>query len=203
MSFFEYLSDALASIAKTDDDTTVAKSLPLEDRLAPLKLIGGLNGLDLWPWLNNIGLVAWLLLFIAPRWKYTKKLTMIPPVICAVVYSLGMVSGIAWPESNPTFDPEAEFPDMMTLQGWVTLFEDPTTVFLGMVHYMVFDFMMARSSVLDSVEIRNASLVAHVLFVIPCTFLTMMFGPMGWLIYLALKDIVLPTQKKEDKEHSC
>jgi len=62
------------------------------------------------------------------------------------------------------------------------LFTNDRAVLAGWVHYLAFDLFVGCWEVLDAQE-RG---FRHV-FVIPCLFLTFMFGPAGLLLYLALR----------------
>ena len=50
------------------------------------------------------------------------------------------------------------------------------------MHYLAFDLLIGTWEVRDAQE-RG---IPHV-FVVPCLFLTFMFGPAGWLLYLTLR----------------
>jgi Domain of unknown function (DUF4281) len=93
----------------------------------------------------------------------------------------------------------AEPPDFTSLDGVVTIFQDPNNVFVGWIHYIAFDLLVARMICLDSVERQGGSssttwsLTCHVLIVVPCMFATIMIGPTGFLLYMILRQIFLPT----------
>lgn len=69
-------------------------------------------------------------------------------------------------------------------------FKEEAGVFIGWVHYIVFDALVARWIVLDSIHERQVSTLGHVCMVIPCVFFTLMAGPMGFLMYLLLRNII-------------
>ena len=62
------------------------------------------------------------------------------------------------------------------------LFTNEWAVLAGWIHYLAFDLFVGSWEVRDSQE-RG---VSHVL-VIPCLFLTFMFGPIGFLAYTILR----------------
>jgi len=146
--------------------------------LKPYALLGGYNAAELWPTINLI-LPTWLLLVVAPRWKWTSTITLAGPIFFALMYTLGVISMMLIGEEDA---PEIDF---SSLEGIVNLFKDPNGVFVGWVHYVVYDALIGRWITLDSVD-RGCSLVMHVLVIVPCLFLALMFGPMGWLLYLAV-----------------
>lgn len=148
-----------------------------------LKLLGGQTPEELW-WLTNSTLPGLILLMILPRWTPTKYITLIGPLFMALVYTLGLLSVVLYPEVEP--DPNANF---FSLEGVMTIFKDEAGVFVGWVHYIVFDGLVARWVVLDSVE-KGASVLIHILIVIPCLFFTVMAGPMGFLLYMILRNFI-------------
>mmetsp|Transcript_8704 Transcript_8704/g.12797 ORF Transcript_8704/g.12797 Transcript_8704/m.12797 type:complete len:174 (+) Transcript_8704:140-661(+) len=160
--------------------------------LKPYALLGGYNAAELWPTINLI-LPTWFLIAVAPRWKYTPTLTLIGPIIHALIYTLSTISLMSDPEHN-----DGDAPDFSTFEGVVNLFKDPNGVFVGWIHYVVFDALVGRWIALDSVD-RGCSLLVHVFVIIPIIFLTLMLGPMGWLLYVAVvRTLLLPSSNKND-----
>ena len=157
-----------------------------------LKLLGSQTPEELW-WLTNTTLPGLILLMILPRWKGTRILSLIGPLIMALVYSLGILSVMIFPEKE--IDPNVNF---TSLQGVMAMFQDEAGVFLGWVHYIVFDGLVARWIVLDSVE-KDTSVLGHALIVIPCLFFCVMLGPMGFLMYMVLRNFI-PTNGKTKVE---
>ena len=52
----------------------------------------------------------------------------------------------------------------------------------GWIHYLAFDLLIGSWEVRDARELG----IPH-LFVVPCLFLTFMFGPAGWLLYRGVR----------------
>jgi len=129
---------------------------------------------------NNIYplLVTWVLVIFVPRWRHTPALTVIVPLILAFVYTLVVINSILIGRENG----EA-LPDMTTFEGVVTLFQDPTGVFGGWIHYCVYDPLVGRWIALDSVQ-RGASTTFHILIMVPVLLLSMFLPPSGWLLYM-------------------
>ena len=71
-----------------------------------------------------------------------------------------------------------------SLAGVAALFSNPWMLLAGWVHYLAFDLLVGTWEVLDARE-RG---VPHFL-VIPCLFLTFMFGPAGWLLYQGVRRV--------------
>ena len=69
-----------------------------------------------------------------------------------------------------------------TLAGVATLFSNPWLLLAGWLHYLAFDLLIGTWEARDA---RDRG-VPH-LFVVPCLFLTLMFGPAGWLLYMGLR----------------
>ena len=149
--------------------------------LTSFRLFGGLNAKQLWP-VVNFALPAWVLLAVAPRWKYTEKVTLIPPLIEAIVYSGSLLSLMFFAPQKQQVD----FASMGTFEGVVNLFKDPDSVFVGWVHYVCFDLLVGRGIVMDSQQLGVSDL-QHAIAVVPCLFFTLMTGPFGYLSYLAVR----------------
>jgi Domain of unknown function (DUF4281) len=152
--------------------------------LKPLILLGGLDALDLWPAINVV-LISYAVLIFAPRWKWTPTLTLITPIFHSVPY----VGSLFSPLVDPSI--EVEQFDFTTLEGVAGLLKDPNVVFPAWVHYIVFDLLVSRMEVFDSIE-RGASTTFHFLAVVPCVVCTFMVGPTGFLMYILLRELLLP-----------
>mmetsp|Transcript_22935 Transcript_22935/g.28915 ORF Transcript_22935/g.28915 Transcript_22935/m.28915 type:complete len:164 (-) Transcript_22935:180-671(-) len=158
-----------------------------------LKLLGGKTPEELWP-LTNACIPGLLLLLLAPKWTHTKTLSLIGPIFMAFIYTLSILSVMIYPEVDP--DPAANF---TSLEGVMALFKDETGVFIGWVHYIVFDPLVARWIVLDSITEKKFALVTHLVVVVPCFILTILFGPMGFLLYMMLRSFLPPSSLNKVK----
>jgi len=69
-----------------------------------------------------------------------------------------------------------------TLPGVAQLFTNPWLLLAGWLHYLAFDLLIGTWEARDSVE-RGVPRWA----LIPCLFLTLMFGPAGWLVYRVVR----------------
>ena len=155
--------------------------------LRPLKLLFNQTAEDMFPWINLV-MVSWCLLLFAPYWSLTPNLTLIAPLLLSVVYVGTVFSLVLWPQPNN--DSPADF---TSLQGVVDMFQDPTAVFAGWVHFVVFDALVGRMIVLDAIS-RGSTLKFHIFGVIPCLLFTFLLGPTGFLGYMILREIFLPTK---------
>lgn len=157
--------------------------------LKPFLLLGGYNAAELW-WTTNFILPTWLLMAMAPRWKHMPTLTVVSPIFHAAIYSLSIISVMLDMDLN-----DENAPDATSLLGVVTLFKNPNVTFAGWVHYLVFDALVGRWIVLDSIE-RGCSIWVHVLAIVPSLFLTLMCGPVGWLLYVGvIRTFLLPVKE--------
>lgn len=116
---------------------------------------------------------GWALLVVAPRWKWTARL--VGPVILPVLMGLLYVYLIAahMPGTPGGFG---------SLKDVRLLFDKPQLLLAGWVHYLAFDLFVGSWEVRDS-----ARQGIHHAWVVPCLVLTFLFGPIGLMLYLALR----------------
>ena len=128
---------------------------------------------------NSIALIPWILMAIAPHWIVTEKLlnSYTFPILLSGVYffyitiSLGKTGG-----------------GFFTLDQVAKLFKNKNTLLAGWVHYLVFDLFVGTWEWRDSIQ--NG--ISHFILV-PCLFLTLMFGPIGFLIYFIIRLFLVGT----------
>mmetsp|Transcript_55643 Transcript_55643/g.134881 ORF Transcript_55643/g.134881 Transcript_55643/m.134881 type:complete len:193 (+) Transcript_55643:106-684(+) len=177
----------------------------LQGQLLPFVLLGGLTAAELWDTISVVFLSYGLLTFV-PTWKYTPTLSLVAPIIHSIIY-VGSLFSFMIASSKKNNDEEGD-PDFSTLEGVVTMFKDPNAVFVGWIHYIAFDLLVARMICMDSIERQQHrsggigddnekkwsidAIIRHALFVVPCMFATLAFGPTGFLLYMALRPIILP-----------
>jgi hypothetical protein len=127
---------------------------------------------------NASVLPAWLLLAIAPRWIWTQRLvhSSLYPALFGVAYTLGFLA------VGPGSDAASEGAGLGSLAAISAAFANPRTLLVGWVHYLAFDLFVGAWQARDA-QRRG---VPHWLLV-PCLFLTLMAGPMGLLLYLAIR----------------
>jgi hypothetical protein len=115
---------------------------------------------------------AWALLAFAPRWSWTQRLvhSALYPCVLGVAYVVGilLVDGTS--------------ADLTTLAGVSAGFAQPKLLVVGWVHYLVFDLFVGAWQARDA-QRRG---IPHLLLV-PCLALTLMLGPAGLLLYLAIR----------------
>jgi hypothetical protein len=121
---------------------------------------------------NGLAVFAWLLLAI---WPHRRSVTdvvagRIVPGLFAVAYVAILLT--MFPRAEGSFS---------TLAGVRTLFGNPWLLLAGWLHYLAFDLLIGAWEARDSTERRASRWL-----LVPCLFLTFMFGPLGWLGYVAV-----------------
>ncbi len=123
---------------------------------------------------NNAVLPAWLLLAVAPGWRFTERVVQAAwiPLLFAVVYA-GSFAMNGVPAEGGSFG---------SLAGVMTLFQSPWAMLAGWIHYLVFDLFVGAWEVRDA---RRHG-ISHG-WVLPCLLFTLMLGPIGLGLYLVLR----------------
>ncbi len=126
---------------------------------------------------NTLSLLTWLVLLIAPYWKWTGRIVIGGAVtLLCVLYACLVLDFLGG------FDPGS----FGSLAGVMELFTSPRAVLAGWVHYLAFDLMVGWFIVTNAAKHgMNRYLL------IPCLLLTFIFGPMGLLLYLAVRAVAL------------
>jgi hypothetical protein len=117
--------------------------------------------------------VGWLLLVFLPRWKWTARLVCpgLIPLLLALIY--------LWLVATTFGRTPGGFGSLADVS---LLFQNPRALLAGWIHYLAFDLFIG------SWEVRDAQRVGlHHLLVVPCLVLTFLFGPVGLLLYFALR----------------
>lgn len=124
---------------------------------------------------NSIVLLGWLLLFFAPKWKYTQPFILNGLlVLFAIVYAYLLLSDIG----------DFKFDSFSTLQNVRALFEKDNALAAGWLHYLAFDLFVGAYIVREIQRLQMPHWLAFI--ALPFTF---MFGPMGYLIFIIIKTI--------------
>ena len=123
--------------------------------------------------INTMVLPQWLLMIVAPKWKWTQKLvqSFLIPILLSISYIafLFMAEGIDF----------SDFSQLSTLQE---LFTNPVMVLGGWAHYLAFDLVVGSWILSDSQKLG----IKHY-WIIPCLFFCFMLGPVGFLLYQIIK----------------
>lgn len=122
---------------------------------------------------NTIALGSWMLLALLPHRRSVVNIVagMAVPALLATVYTA--IIATKWAGSSGGFT---------SLSAVAMLFSNPWLLLAGWTHYLAFDLFIGSWEVRDA---RDRE-IPHLL-VLPCLLLTFLFGPSGWLLYLAVR----------------
>ena len=117
---------------------------------------------------------AWFLLFVLPHHRATQFLVhaIWVPLLLGPVYIWALFFGAPAPEGS----------GFGSLQAVMLLFQSPTAVLGGWIHYLVFDLFIGAWIVRDA----KREAINHWL-IVPFLFITLMAGPAGLMLYLLLR----------------
>lgn len=120
-----------------------------------------------------LAILGWLTLFLAP---FAPRLadaiaTLVIPVLLSVGYT-GLIL-VHWADAPGGFD---------SLANVMLLFTNPAVALAGWVHYLAFDLFVGAWII----RTARAERIPHLL-VLPCLVLTFLFGPAGFLSFIALR----------------
>jgi hypothetical protein len=134
----------------------------------------------------------WVLMILAPRWQWTKRIVHSPLVSAAAAV---LYAALALPRLSEIW-PAVSRP---TLSGVAVLLGSTAGATIAWVHFLAFDLFVGRWIYLDSQDRQvSAWLIAPVLF------LTLMLGPVGFLAYLIVRSVVAASPTPgEDTSSEC
>ncbi len=123
---------------------------------------------------NALPMPIWLVWMVAPSSRLSRTLarSVWPWIVLAMAYVVFMVVGM---RSVDRLDPYA----FGSLPGVMRLFTSPWLTLAGWTHYLCFDLFVARWIMNDAPDAGY--------WLTPILFLTLMFGPLGLLCYLAVR----------------
>ncbi|MFN0060916.1 MAG: ABA4-like family protein [Myxococcaceae bacterium] len=121
---------------------------------------------------NAIALLSWLALALLPRVRFVREVLTqtIVPISLAITYIILLATHWGGPGG------------FSSLSGVATLFSQPGVLLAGWIHYLAFDLLVGTWEAQDA-HARGISR----LLLLPCLFLTFMFGPAGWLAYQVVR----------------
>lgn len=130
--------------------------------------------------LNAIHLIilpAWILLIVAPKWRWTDRLihSGLYPVLLGLAYVGFMICAALFGTSEAPVN-------FTTIEGIAAIFTHPFGVLTAWVHYLVFDLFVGMWEARDA---RRRGMSHWAL--VPCLVLTFMAGPAGLLLYFVLR----------------
>lgn len=128
----------------------------------------------------NIAIIpAWVLLIFAPQSKLTYALVYSHayPFFLGLFYAYLLMSGFSMSEGG-----------MGSLEEVRTAFNSDAILLAGWVHYLVFDLFIGSWEVQDA----HKNGIRH-LTITPALVFTLLFGPIGLLIYMIMRQLARKT----------
>jgi len=132
-----------------------------------------MNANQLFSFANAAALLSWIVLVLFPRAKWSARLAtgVIMPLLLAALYAA--LLALHWGETPGNFN---------SLAGVASLFSNPWMLLAGWIHYLAFDLFIGNWEVRDSAQRQ----IPYWL-VLPCLLLTFLFGPVGLVMYFAIR----------------
>ncbi len=122
---------------------------------------------------NKVAILGWIVLALTPR--KTARLLSGVAIPAALGLSYAVLLALHFGSVEGGFG---------SLEDVVKLFSDRWMVLIGWIHYLAFDLFIGAWQSRDAQKHG----ISHLL-VLPCLFFTLMFGPVGLLLYLALRAV--------------
>ncbi|GKU77256.1 hypothetical protein L3i20_v216530 [Paenibacillus sp. L3-i20] len=127
---------------------------------------------------TGIAILSWLLLILLPKWRFTQFLanTAVFPIYLALLYTIGIITVIV----------EAGFGfvnDFGSAEGVIRLLSNPEFALLVWIHILCFDQAVGHYVYRDNMAHRYVALPIQSILL----FSILMFGPLGFLCYLAIR----------------
>lgn len=128
--------------------------------------------------MNGVAIISWLLMIFVPKWKVTYRIVKwaVFPLAFSVCYLVGIVYYIA--NHGISF-----VNDFGSYQGVIQLLSVPEIAIIAWLHILAFDQLVGRMIYLENMERRLVHLIVQSI----CLFLTLMAGPLGYLLYTVLR----------------
>jgi len=126
----------------------------------------------------GLAMPAWLLLIFLPKWKFTRWLarTAIVPAIIALIYLAGV--GLLLTAQGFGF-----MRDFGSAEGVTRLLARQDVAMVAWIHILAFDQLVGLFIYRDNMEHRYVSIPVQSVIL----FLTLMLGPIGFLVYYLLR----------------
>ncbi len=122
---------------------------------------------------NQAVLPGWLLLILAPRWRWTHRLNVALVLALAVAYVALFASQLGRIEGG-----------FGSLDAVARLLANPYLLAAGWAHFLAFDLFVGGWMTRDAEDQG----IPHLL-VVPCLLLTFLAGPSGLLLYVAARTV--------------
>ena len=130
---------------------------------------------------NTIILPAWLLLLVAPGWRWSQRVAVAVTVPLLAATYAGLI-GFALATGSG-----AEDVDFTTMEGVASIFSHPLGIVAGWTHYLAFDLFVGAWVARDGRRLGLPRLA-----LLPCLVLCLMAGPAGLLLFLGIRRVRRP-----------
>lgn len=122
----------------------------------------------------GVAILGWALMILLPTWSVTRRLVAwtVFPVLLAGIYVIGVVAVLAETGLGAVAD-------FGSAEGVVRLLSDPDVALIAWIHLLAFDHLVGVLIFRDN--LRNDVVPVPVQSIL--LFLTLMFGPAGFLTY--------------------
>lgn len=123
---------------------------------------------------NMVAMPMWILMIVLPKWKATRFLVQfkIIPLLLSLIYAVYIIQSML---NGPGMD-------FGSLESVMALFTVEEAVLAGWVHYLAFDLLVGMWMLGE-----NEQLKIHPLIMAPCLLGTFMMGPIGFLLFMAVR----------------
>lgn len=125
---------------------------------------------------NQVAFGGWLLLLVAPTWRFTRVLVLRGTLLLLLAVAYVLLIGYQ-ALTHPV--PGAGFGSLRQVGA---LFREPWALLAGWVHYLCFDLAVGAWEARDA---RRRG-VPH-LALVPCLAATFLLGPLGLLLYCGVR----------------
>ena len=124
---------------------------------------------------STTALLAWAVLILFQR---TRRAADVVTTVAVVLFASAyvVILGTQWPGSEGGFG---------SLEAVAMLFSNRWLLLAGWIHYLAFDLLVGRWEAHDGGRLGISPWLLA-----PILFLTFMFGPAGWLLYMVLRTVL-------------
>ena len=120
-------------------------------------------------------MLFWFLAILLPRWRWTQRIMQSPLVAAAAALLYAI---LVLPQLGSLL-PLLMQPSLVSIAA---LLGTPAGATIAWIHFLAFDLFVGRWIYLDSRERGNTAWIVS-----PLLFLTLMFGPLGFVTYLCFR----------------
>jgi hypothetical protein len=125
---------------------------------------------------NTVAALCWLILLLAPLSSAWPRRIAVATVLALALTYAGLIGAFISQGTG----------DFQSLAGVARLFEHPGLLLAGWLHYLAFDLLIG---LWEREEAARIGLARG--WLLPCQLLTFMFGPIGWLAFMAARGLRL------------